>query len=134
MHSQQLGVRSGVRGEGSTISPLIFGFCINDLVSLLKSKGYSCYLENVYVGCLLFTDDLLIIIDIHETASICMLNVCYHYCFKWDLQSTVMLIGKHDAEQLTDMFLWYWCFALHGCKRLNILVTFLLSIKDLELM
>ena len=43
-------MRSGVR-EGSLISPLIFSLYINDLVGLLKLKGYGCYLENVYVGC-----------------------------------------------------------------------------------
>ena len=72
-------VRSGVR-EGSIISPLIFSHYINDLVSLLKSEGYGCYLGNVYVGCLLFEDDIMLL-----SASVkqlrCMLNVCYQYCF-----------------------------------------------------
>ena len=44
--SQQFGVRSGVR-EGSIILPLIFSLYVNDLVSLLKSECYGCYLGNV---------------------------------------------------------------------------------------
>ena len=44
----------------------------------------------------------------------CMLNVCYQYFFKWDLQfnvkkSSVVVIGKNNAEQLPDMSL---CLAL----------------------
>ena len=49
--SQQFGMRSGIR-EGSIISSVIFDLYINDLVSLLKSEGYGCYLRNIYVGCL----------------------------------------------------------------------------------
>ena len=128
MLSQQLSVRSGVR-EGSTISPLIFSLYINDLVSLLKSEGYGFYLGNVYVGCLLFADDIMLL-SAYVRQLQCMLNACYQYCFKWDLQlnvkkSTVMVIGKHDAVQLPDMSL--GTGVLHWVQETKYLGTFLLS-------
>ena len=52
-------VCSGAR-EGSAISPLILSLYINNLISLLKSEGYSCYLGHVYVSCLLFIDDIFL--------------------------------------------------------------------------
>ena len=90
---KQFGVRSGV-GEGSIISPLIFSPYINDIVNLLKSEGYGCYLGNVHVGCLSFADDIMLL-----SASVrqlqCMLKVCYQYCFKWDLQFNAKKSSKY---------------------------------------
>ena len=65
----------------------------------------------------------------------CMLNICYQYCFKWDLQfnvkkSTVMGIYKHNAVQLPDMSL---CTGvLHWVQETKYLGTFLLSHKELR--
>ena len=65
----------------------------------------------------------------------CMLNVCYQYCFKWDLQfnvkkSTVMVIGQHDAVQLPDMSLGIG--VLHWVQEIKFLGTFLLLHKGLR--
>ena len=94
--SQQFDMCCDVR-EGSLISPLIFNFIINDLVSLMKSEGYSYYLGNVYAGCLLFANDIKLLSASMRQLQ-CMLNVYYQYCCKWNLQfyvkkSTVMVIS-----------------------------------------
>ena len=131
--SQQFGVRSGVR-EGNIILPLIFSLYINDLVSLLKSEGYDCYLGNVYVGCLLFADDIMLLSASMRQLQ-CMFNVCYQYCFKWNLKfnvkkSTVMVISKHDAVQLPEMSL--GTGVLHWVQETKYLGTFLLLHKGLR--
>ena len=106
--SQQFSMHSGVR-EGSVISPLLFSLYINDLIISLRSQGYGCYLGDMFAGCLLFADDILLL-----SASVWqlqfMLNICYEYCNEWDLQfnvkkSTVMVVGKGDNALLPVMML-----------------------------
>ena len=50
----------------------------NDLIVKLKNSGYGCYLVSIFMGCLYFADDKLLI-----SASIwhlrCMLNICKNY-------------------------------------------------------
>ena len=58
--SQQFSMRNAVR-EGSMISPLLFSLYINDLIIVLRSQGYGCYLDDKFVGCLLFADDILLL-------------------------------------------------------------------------
>ena len=50
--SQQFSLRSGVK-EGSMISPLLFSLYINDLIIVVRSQGYGCYLSDMFVGSLL---------------------------------------------------------------------------------
>ena len=74
---QQFSMHSGVR-EGSFISPLLFSLYINDLIIVLRSQGYGCYLSDIFIGCLLFADDILLL-----SASVLqlqfILNICYEY-------------------------------------------------------
>ena len=104
---QQFSMRSVVR-EGSVISPLLFSLYISDLI-VLRSQGYGCYLGDMFVGCLLFVDDILLV-----SASVLqlqfMLNICYEYCNEWGLQfnvkkSTVMVVGKGSNALLSAMML-----------------------------
>jgi Reverse transcriptase (RNA-dependent DNA polymerase) len=106
--SQQFDMHSGVR-EGSVISPLLFSLYINDLIDVLKSEGLGCYLGDIYAGCLLFADDILLL-----SASLlqlqCMLDACYHYCCYWDLKlnvlkSNVIVFGGGSNIMLPDMLL-----------------------------
>ena len=92
--SQQFSMRSVL---GKVISPLLFSLYFNDLIVVLWSQGYECYLDDMFVGCLLFADDMLLL-----SASVLllqfMLNICYEYCNEWGLQfnvkkSTVMVVG-----------------------------------------
>ena len=80
---QQFGVCSDVM-KGSLISPLIFSLCINDLISLIMSEGYSCCLDNIYAGCLLFPDDLMLLSTLVRQLSVYVLNVCYQCCCYWN--------------------------------------------------
>ena len=58
IQSQELSIRSGVK-EGSVIPPLLFSLYMNNFIIVLRSQSYWCYLDDMFVGCLLFADDIL---------------------------------------------------------------------------
>ena len=58
--SQRFSMRSGVM-EGSMISSLLFSLYIKDFIIVLRSQGYGCYLGDMFVDCLLFANDILLL-------------------------------------------------------------------------
>ena len=98
-------MRSGVK-ESSAISPLFFSLYINDLIRILRSASYGCNLGDLYTGCLLFADNILLL-----SASLVqlqlMLHLCHQYCVEWDLvfnvkKSYVMVLDKDDELLLLN--------------------------------
>ena len=89
--SQQFSKRSGVK-EGSVISPLLFSLYINDLIIVLRSQSYWFCLGDMFIGCLLFADDVLLL----------SASVLQQFNFK---KSTVMVVGKGDNALLPVMML-----------------------------
>ena len=59
-------VQSGVR-QGGVLFPLLFNFCINELICSLKNSDLGCHVRDVYIGCIL-------------SASVCMLQNMLDIC------------------------------------------------------
>ena len=53
-------IRAGVR-QGGVLSPVLFAIYIDVLVSRLRSVNIGCKLLDVYFGCLLYADDIVIL-------------------------------------------------------------------------
>ena len=53
-------VKSGIR-QGGILSPLLFNIYIDSLIIGLKSSGLGCHLRGLYVGCIAYADDLLLL-------------------------------------------------------------------------
>ena len=58
-------VHAGVR-QGGVLSPFLFAVYIDDLIIRLKKSGIGLHIRGVFLGCLVYADDILLI-----TNSIC---------------------------------------------------------------
>jgi hypothetical protein len=80
------------------LSPDFYSVYIDDLIVELSKAGIGCYLLTIFIACILFADDLILL------APTCgalqeMLNICSVYCDKFCLmfnvrKSKVMVFGK----------------------------------------
>ena len=47
--------------QGGILSPDFFAIYINDLIIMLKAVGIGCHLIELFIACLLFADNMLLI-------------------------------------------------------------------------
>jgi len=43
------------------MSPILFNFYVNDLICCLKKSDLGCHIQDLYVGCIVYVDDILLI-------------------------------------------------------------------------
>ena len=53
-------VPSGVR-QGGILSPYLFSICIDDFVCILKRLNIGCYILDLFLACLFYADDLVLL-------------------------------------------------------------------------
>jgi Reverse transcriptase (RNA-dependent DNA polymerase) len=72
--SKYFSVNSGVR-QGSILSPALFNMYINQIIVDLRICGSGCHVNNCFIGCIFYADDILLL-----SASVAglqdLLNVC----------------------------------------------------------
>ena len=61
-------VKSGIR-QGGILSPVLFNMYFDTLLCELRRNGEGCYLDQHYVGCIAYADDLILL-----SASLCNLQ------------------------------------------------------------
>ena len=59
-YSNRFPVRNGVR-QGAVSSPILFSVYINDLIVELREAGLGCHVAGLFVGCLGYADDILLL-------------------------------------------------------------------------
>ena len=58
--SDEFDVPRGTK-QGGIISPKLFSLYINDMAVILRRKGLGCHFSKVFVGCILFADDMALL-------------------------------------------------------------------------
>lgn len=59
-YSSCVNVTSGVR-QGGVLSPALFNLYVNCLIVALRKLDHGCHLHGMYVGCIMYADDLLLL-------------------------------------------------------------------------
>ena len=65
--------------QGGVMSPGFFSAYVDDIAKLLRASGQGCHISGVFVGCILFADDLALMAPT-KAALQKMINLCSNYC------------------------------------------------------
>ena len=69
--------------QGGVLSPLLFNLYVDDLLCKLQTGKLDCTVNDIYVGCVMFADDILLLSASVVTLQI-MMDMCYEYGKKND--------------------------------------------------
>ena len=76
-------VYCGVR-QGGLLSPLLFNLYVDDLLCELEASKLGCCIKDIYVGCVMYADDILLLSASVVTLQ-SMLSICSEYGRKHDI-------------------------------------------------
>jgi len=77
-------VKCGVR-QGGVLSPYLFAVYIDDLIAQLTQSGHGIYIEQLFVGCVRYADDIALL------SASCyglqkLVDICSSYGISWDIK------------------------------------------------
>jgi len=65
---------AGVR-QGGVLSPILFCIYVDCIVQSLESSKLGCWIGELYIGCIMYADDLVLI-----SSSVCELQTMFDVC------------------------------------------------------
>jgi hypothetical protein len=77
-------IQSGIR-QGGINSPGFFNIFINDLIVKLRNSGNGCYISDIFCGCILFADDILLLSASLRKLQL-MLDICVEFATNNDMK------------------------------------------------
>lgn len=104
--STKVSVRSGIR-QGGILSPFLFNIYVDSLIMTLKSSDLGCHVSGVYLGCIAYADDFLLL-----SASVThlqkMLDMCCEHAKDIDIEFNpkkccLLKIGKHCRTNIGNL-------------------------------
>ena len=81
--SQWFNVTAGVR-QGGVLSPDFYSIYVDDLISILKSSGVGCYIQDMFAAALFYADDMAVLAPSIKGLQR-LLNLSYNFCQQWDI-------------------------------------------------
>jgi len=77
-------LQCGVR-HGGVLSLVLFAVYVNSLIEMLRQSGYGCYIVRLFVGSVIYADDLLLVsASIHKLQL--MVEICCSEAAKLDMK------------------------------------------------
>jgi len=110
MFSDVVKLQCGVR-QGGVLSPVLFAVYVNDVIMALLKSGHGCYFNNMFIGCIMYADNLLLL-----SGSLCdlqsMVDICCDEFNKLDMclnvkKSQVIRIGRSYRKEVN-------CISING--------------------
>ena len=97
---------AGVR-QGGVVSPILFSLYVDDLIVKLRKANLGCSINGVYIGCIMYADDLVLLACSITTLQ-AMINMCSDEIIYLDmrfnaLKSSVMRVGKRFKHVCTPL-------------------------------
>ena len=83
-YSDSFSVSNGVR-QGAISSPIFFSIYINGLIVKLRSSGFGCHIGTLFMGCLGYADDILLL-SASRTGLQAMVETCAKFVRKKNLK------------------------------------------------
>ena len=97
--SEYFAVNSGVR-QGSCLSRAIFNVFMNVFITQLKSLGIGCCISSMYLGCILYADDILLL-----SPTVIGLQYMLDKCTETaEVQSLEFNVGKSHSTVIGKMY------------------------------
>jgi len=90
-------------------SPILFNIYVNDLIDSLRATNGCCTISNVFMGCIMYADDLILISQtvggLQST-----LTICTDYGHTFDIvfnakKCMLMCVGKHYTAAGISVFI-----------------------------
>lgn len=125
--SEFVPVTAGVR-QGGILSPVLFAIYMDTLINRLRRSGLGCKISGIYVGCLLYADDIMLLSN-SVMAMQSMLEICDEFALDFDVKfnnkkSVAMRIGTRWKAQCAQLILGHVPLAyVSSCKYLGVQIV-----------
>ena len=101
-------VLCGVR-QGGILSPFLFAVYVDELIDNLRNSGFGVYIGNLFVGCVFYADDI-VLISVSSFGLQKLLDVCQHYGAVWDMKfnpskSQITYFGPRSNNNVCKLYL-----------------------------
>ena len=97
-YSNLFNVSNGVK-QGGVLSPTLFCIYMDNLLKGLKESGFGCKYGDVYVGCVAYADDVILLCGslygLKQQIKICE-NYAVEYKLKFNGEKSKLIIFTHD--------------------------------------
>ena len=90
--------------QGGVLSPYLYAIYVDDLINELHRSGYGVHIGSVFVGCLLYADDIVLL------SPSCyglqkLLSICENFANTWDIKfnpakSQVITFGSKNPQSV----------------------------------
>ena len=106
--SESFEIPTGTK-QGGILSPDFFAMYIHDLIDLLKASGFGCHVIRIFIACLFFADDIVLLSPSRRGLQ-SLLDICVAYCKKYCLdfnvkKSKIMVVGKNLSDTVNPILL-----------------------------
>jgi len=103
MASAVVTVGNGVK-KGGVISPILFCIYIDSLLRALKNSGFGCYIGRVFLGALVYADNIVLLAPPAPMRA--MLAVCNNYAdelyIEFNAKNSKLYVHRAQVKAKTD--------------------------------
>jgi len=90
------------RSSRGILSPFLFAIYVDDLISSLRQCGYGVNIGNLFVGCVVYADDI-VLLSVSCFGLQKLMDVCESYSGLWDIKfnpakSQVVRFGSENNQ------------------------------------